>query len=64
MLNTRKNTDESLKEIFKSWCQNAFIPIVGKYLKDSNLPRKALLMLGNAFSHQSTDEHADGDIQS
>lgn len=48
--------------IFKSWFFDNFVPSVTRYLKDNNLPRKAILLVDNAPSHPSADELKSGDI--
>lgn len=44
------------KELFKKWFDECFVPEVRKWLKDHNLPRKALLLLDNAPGHPSEGE--------
>lgn len=50
-------------EIFKNWFHSEFVPKVEKFLKENDLPRKALLLLDNAPSHPATDELTDGEIK-
>ena len=51
--------------IFQYWFFNEFVPATIKYLKDKNLPIKALLVLDNAPSHPSTEhlQYDDGKIE-
>nr|XP_024218404.1 jerky protein homolog-like [Halyomorpha halys] len=39
------------RELFSEWFNNVFVPEVANYLKDKNLPQKAILLLDNAPSH-------------
>jgi hypothetical protein len=41
------------RELFSEWFNNVFVPEVANYLKDKNLPQKAILLLDNAPSHPS-----------
>lgn len=50
-------------EIFKEWFFKEFVPSTEKFLKENNLPRKALLLLDNAPTHPDADELRDGDIR-
>lgn len=50
-------------EIFKEWFFKEFVPSTEKFLKDNNLPRKAVLLLDNAPTHPDPDELRDGDIK-
>lgn len=44
------------KDLFKKWFNECFVPEVRKWLKDHNLPQKALLLLDNAPGHPSEEE--------
>ncbi|XP_045464221.1 jerky protein homolog-like [Harmonia axyridis] len=50
--------------IFKKWFFEKFIPQVGDYLQENNLPPKAVLLLDNAPSHPDVEQlkSADGNI--
>ncbi|XP_066903730.1 jerky protein homolog-like [Halyomorpha halys] len=39
------------RELFSEWFNNVFVPEVANYLKNKNLPQKAILLLDNAPSH-------------
>lgn len=49
--------------IFTEWFHKEFVSAVDKFLKNNNLPRKALLLMDNAPSHPASDELQDGDIK-
>lgn len=49
--------------LFKSWFIDEFVPSVEKYLKQKNLPVRALLLLDNAPSHPSEEELVKEDIK-
>ena len=42
--------------IFKNWFKTKFVPRVRHYLHIKGLPVKALLLMGNAPAHPSTEE--------
>ena len=50
--------------IFQHWFLNEFVRATVKYVRDKNLPAKALLVLDNAPSHPSTEhlQSQDGQI--
>lgn len=48
-------------EIFKNWFFQQFIPEVRNFLKNQNLPEKALLLLDNAPSHPPAEELKSND---
>jgi hypothetical protein len=49
------------KTVFFDWFKQSFIPNVKKFLKEVNLPQKALLLIDNAPSHPPEDDiqHVD-----
>ncbi len=51
--------------IFQHWFFNEFVPATVKYLSNTNLPIKALLVLDNAPSHPSSEhlQSHDGNIE-
>lgn len=51
--------------VFKQWFEQCFIPQVRKFLREKNLPEKALLLLDNASSHCDEQEliSDDGNFQ-
>uniref|UniRef100_H9GL84 HTH CENPB-type domain-containing protein n=1 Tax=Anolis carolinensis TaxID=28377 RepID=H9GL84_ANOCA len=50
-------------EIFKDWFFKEFVPSTEKFLKENDLPRKAILLLDNAPMHPDAEELQDGDIK-
>lgn len=50
-------------DIFKDWFFKEFVPSTEKFLKENNLPRRAVLLLDNAPTHPDADELKDGDIK-
>lgn len=50
-------------EIFKDWFFTDFVPHVEMFLKENNLPRKALLVMDNCPAHPNTEEMVSGDIK-
>lgn len=50
-------------DIFRQWFKNELVPSVEKYLREKDLPKKAILLLDNAPSHPSVEELRDGDIK-
>ncbi|XP_060616128.2 jerky protein homolog-like isoform X3 [Anolis sagrei] len=50
-------------EIFKDWFLKEFVPSTEKFLKEKDLPRKAVLLLDNAPTHPDAEELQDGDIK-
>lgn len=51
------------KNIFKKWFFESFVPETKKYLKEKNLPPKAILTLDNAGSHPDEEELKCGEIR-
>lgn len=53
------------REVFSEWFHKDFVPEVKKFMKRSNLPIKALLVLDNAPGHPNEQElkSSDGNIQ-
>ncbi|CAG5048130.1 unnamed protein product [Parnassius apollo] len=53
------------REVFSEWFHKDFVPEVRKFMKRSNLPIKALLVLDNAPGHPNEQElkSSDGNIQ-
>ncbi|XP_015187494.1 PREDICTED: jerky protein homolog-like [Polistes dominula] len=53
------------REVFNEWFHKDFVPEVKKFMKRSNLPIKALLVLDNAPAHPNEQElkSSDGNIQ-
>lgn len=49
--------------IFKNWFFKNFVPDVKKFLKEKNLPAKAILLIDNAPSHPGEKELVEGDIK-
>lgn len=62
-----KNQNKALvtKELFYDWFHHDFVPEIKRFLKDKNLPQKALLVLDNALGHCPNDElsSSDGSVQ-
>lgn len=50
-------------EIFKEWFFKEFVLSTEKFLKENNLPRKAVLLIDNAPTHPDAEELKDGDIK-
>ena len=48
--------------IFREWFEESFIPQVKKFLKQENLPQKAILLLDNATSHNDEVVSDDGNF--
>jgi len=47
--------------VFKQWCDENFVPQVGKFLRDQNMLEIALLLIDNASSHCSENELTSDD---
>lgn len=47
--------------IFYDWFHSSFVPTVQKFLRDSNLPQKALLLLDNCPAHPPADNLMSND---
>lgn len=50
------------EQIFKNWFENSFVKEVKRYLKEKNLPAKAILLLDNATCHPQSLSDVDKDI--
>ncbi|KAM6459279.1 jerky protein homolog-like [Liasis olivaceus] len=50
-------------EILKDWFFKEFVPSTEKFLKENDLPRKAVLLVDNAPMHPDAEELQDGDIK-
>lgn len=49
------------REVLSQWFHNQFVPEVNKFMKISNLPNKALLLLDNAPGHTNEQELSPSD---
>lgn len=50
-------------DLFKKWFFDEFVPNVETFLRNQNLPRKAVLLLDNAPCHPNDDELVSGNIK-
>lgn len=52
-----------VRDAFKRWFFDEFVPKVEQHLEKKKLPRKALLLIDNAPSHPDVEEICSGDIK-
>lgn len=49
------------QQLFIEWFHEQFVPSVKTFLKQKNLPQKALLILDNCLGYPDRDEMKSGD---
>ncbi|XP_046616864.1 jerky protein homolog-like isoform X1 [Neodiprion virginianus] len=59
---TRQKSAWMNSAIFEKWFKEEFVPTVSDFLREKGLPQKAMLLIGNAPSHPSTEVLTVGDI--